>query len=82
MARIVLESMEGVNTPHFLATMILSYRNEEDRDEILSMFCNGFSTVKGRGGPDEAIFHKLLLGRIPYKVDGDTVVFWTQDTRR
>jgi hypothetical protein len=63
-------------TPGLLRWAINGYRFKADREQLLDMFVDGYS---GEAAPPRRVFHRLLMGEIPYTVEdsdhGGTVVF-------
>lgn len=54
--------------PGFVAWGIEGYAFEDDRETLLNIF------RAWPGVPDDAL-HALLMGEVPFEIDGETVVF-------
>ena len=69
MAEYRLGSSSLVHTPGLIAWAINGYHFEEDRPQLLGVIAATYPDV-----PREAL-EQLLLRKIDYRVDGETVVF-------
>ncbi|KEP67796.1 hypothetical protein DL1_20375 [Thioclava dalianensis] len=69
MATYRLGSSSAVHTPGIIAWAINGYSFVQDQPRLLDVISSTFPTV-----PREAI-HELLSKEVPYKIDGETVVF-------
>lgn len=73
--KIRLESNPRFNVPSWIAMAVEQYgrpdpdEREEIVDKCYEVFCEGLR------GPDRSVWIQLLSGRIPYTVQGGTVVF-------
>jgi hypothetical protein len=62
------------NTPGLLRWAMNGYKFPEDRGVLLRVFTEGFPSDP----PVPAnVFHRLLLGELPYTVDNDQAVCFT-----
>lgn len=64
-----LLSAPMIHTPGLLAWAMNAYHFPEDRGRILHIMTETFPTV-----PNDKM-NDLLLGNIPYQIEGDVVVF-------
>lgn len=67
-----LGSAPLIYTPGVIRWAINGYNFPKDRPRLLDAVVNGFPGPKA---PDRITFHRLLKGDIPYKVEGEAVVF-------
>lgn len=64
-----LQSHPMIHTPGVIAWAINGYAFEDDRASLRSFITGAFPTV-----PEEAL-EQLLTKTVPYKIEGDVVVF-------
>lgn len=64
-----LGSSPAIMTPGFIAWAINGYAFEDDREQLLDTVSGGWPSI-----PREAL-DQLLSKKVPYQIDGETVVF-------
>lgn len=68
-----LGSSPAVHTPGIIAWALNGYYFEDDRPQLLDVIASTFPTVP------RAHLEQVLLRRIDYRVEGETVVFSVED---
>jgi len=68
-----LASGPMVHTPGMVAWGINGFHFKKDQKYLLNVFVSGWGGEPG--SPSPAQFKALLSGKVPFTVEGDTVVF-------